>query len=102
MELCTSHAGGGCGALFGGGTINEIEAESGATLWRNSMSLIYRFSKLWLLTFATALLVLPTGLAQAVEIIFSASGSNAAAIQSTVDAFRSDFGNLNLNVILTG
>jgi hypothetical protein len=61
------------------------------------MSMIYRCPKLWLPTFATALLVLPAGQAQA-DSIFSASGANAAAIQSTVDAFRSDLGNLNLNV----
>jgi hypothetical protein len=40
----------------------------------------------------------PTGLAQAVEIVFSASGANAAAIQATVDAFRTDLGSLNPNV----
>jgi hypothetical protein len=61
------------------------------------MSMIYRCPKLWSLTFATALLVLPTGQAQA-DTIFSASGANAAAIQATVDAYRAALGILNANV----
>jgi len=32
------------------------------------------------------------------QIVFSASGANSAAIQSTVDAFRTDLGTLNANV----
>jgi hypothetical protein len=60
---------------------------------------IYPCAKLRLLMFATALVVLsPTGLAQALEITFSAAGSNAAQIQATVDAFRADLGTLNNNV----
>ena len=39
-----------------------------------------------------------TGLAQALEITFSASGPDAAAITPTVDAFRTDLGSLNANV----
>jgi hypothetical protein len=63
------------------------------------MSMIYPCAKLRLLMFATALVVLsPTGLAQALEITFSAAGSNAAQIQATVDAFRADLGTLNNNV----
>jgi hypothetical protein len=61
------------------------------------MSMTYRCPKLRLLTFATALLVLPTGLAQALEMTFSASGPDAAAIQATVDAFKADLGSLNPN-----
>jgi hypothetical protein len=61
------------------------------------MSITYRCPKLRLLTFATALLVLPTGLAQALEVTLD-SGANAAAIQATVDAFRTDLGTLNPNV----
>jgi hypothetical protein len=46
-----------------------------------------------------ALMVLcPTGLAQALEIT-QASGANAAAIQAAVDAFRTDLGDLNPNVV---
>ena len=48
----------------------------------------------------TALMLLsPTGLAQAVEIVFSASGPDAASIAATVDAFRTDLGSLNANVV---
>jgi hypothetical protein len=61
------------------------------------MSIIYHCPKLSLLTFATALLVLPTGQAQA-DTIFSASGANAAAIQAAVDAYRAALGTLNTNV----
>jgi hypothetical protein len=46
------------------------------------------------LTFAALVVLSPTGLAQA-EIIFSQSGANAAAIQATVDDFRTDLGTLN-------
>jgi hypothetical protein len=60
------------------------------------MSITYRCPKLRLLTFATALLVLPTGLAQALEVTLD-SGANAAAIQAAVDAFRADLGTLNPN-----
>ena len=60
------------------------------------MSMIYPCPKFQLLTFATALNVLsPTGLAQAQETTFSASGPDAAAISPSVDAFRSDLGNVN-------
>jgi hypothetical protein len=63
------------------------------------MSIIYPCPKFRLLMFATVLVVLsPTGLAQALEIIFSASGPDAAAITPSVDAFRSDLGSLNPNV----
>ena len=63
------------------------------------MSMIYPCPKFQLLTFATALIVLsPTGLAQAQETTFSASGPDAAAISPSVDAFRSDLGNVNPNV----
>jgi len=61
--------------------------------------MIYPCPKFQLLTFATALIVLsPTGLAQAQETTFSASGPDAAAISPSVDAFRSDLGNVNPNV----
>jgi hypothetical protein len=49
------------------------------------------------LTFAALVVLSPTGLAQA-EIVFSAFGANAAAIQTTVDDFRADLGSLNPNV----
>jgi hypothetical protein len=61
------------------------------------MSMIYPCPRFGLL-FATALVVLsPTGLAQA-QVVFSGSGPNAVAITPSVDAFRSDLGNLNPNV----
>jgi hypothetical protein len=64
------------------------------------MSMNYPCRKLRLLTFATALVVLsPTGLAQAIGISFFASGPDAVAITPAVDAFRSDLGNLNPNVV---
>jgi hypothetical protein len=48
----------------------------------------------------TALMVLsPTGLAQALGISFFASGPDAASIAATVDAFRTDLGSLNANVV---
>jgi hypothetical protein len=49
------------------------------------------------LTFAALVVLSPTGLAQA-EIVFSAFGANAAAIQTTVEDFRADLGSLNPNV----
>ncbi len=39
----------------------------------------------------------PTVPSQAVTIIYSAAGANAAAIQATVDSFRADLGTLNPN-----
>jgi hypothetical protein len=63
------------------------------------MSIIYPCPKLRLLMFATALVVsAPAGLAQALGISFFASGPDAAAITPSVEAFRSDLGNLNPNV----
>lgn len=50
-----------------------------------------------LISVATALLVLPS-IARAIPLLFSSAGANAAAIQSTVDAFRTDLGSLNSNV----
>jgi hypothetical protein len=65
------------------------------------MSMIYPSPKLRLLMFATVLVALsPTGTTQALEFqTFGASGANAAAIQATVDAFRSDLGSLKPNVV---
>ena len=49
-----------------------------------------------------AMIVLPVGIgpiaADAAPIVFFASGNNPAAIQVTVDAFRTDLGTLNPNV----
>ena len=50
-----------------------------------------------------AMIVLPVGIgpiaADAAPIVFFASGNNPAAIQATVDAFRTDLGALNSNVV---
>ena len=64
------------------------------------MSITYPCPKLPLLMFATALAVsAPTGLAQALSLSFFASGPDAAAITPTVNAFRTDLGSLNPNVV---
>jgi hypothetical protein len=64
------------------------------------MSITYPCPKLPLLMFATALAVsAPTGLAQALSISFFASGPDAAAITPAVNAFRTDLGSLNPNVV---
>ncbi len=49
------------------------------------------------LVFGTAL-ACATAMAQAAPLVFSAEGPNAAAIQSTVDAYRTSLGALNSNV----
>ncbi|NDP47210.1 MAG: hypothetical protein GZ085_02255 [Sulfuriferula multivorans] len=48
--------------------------------------------------FSAALFCAAAG-AQAVPIVLSASGANVAAIQSTVESFRSSLGMFNLNVV---
>jgi len=64
------------------------------------MSITHPCPKLRLLMFATALAVsAPTGLAQALSISFFASGPDAAAITPAVNAFRTDLGSLNPNVV---
>ena len=51
------------------------------------------------LTFAALVVLSPTGTTQALVFqTFGASGPNAVAITPSVDAFRSDLGNLNPNV----
>ena len=45
-----------------------------------------------------AVLACSAAVVQAVPVLFSAAGSNASAIQGTVDAFRTSLGTLNLNV----
>lgn len=49
------------------------------------------------LALTLALLMLPAASAQAAPVVFSAGGANAAAIQATVDSFRSALGPLNPN-----
>jgi hypothetical protein len=46
-----------------------------------------------ILTFA-----IPMGTPSAATVVFSASGANPAAVQTTVDAYRTDLGTLNANV----
>ncbi|MGZ5504635.1 MAG: PEP-CTERM sorting domain-containing protein [Chthoniobacterales bacterium] len=55
----------------------------------------FRFGR-WIALCAVLSLVIPS-IARA-HVTFSASGANAAAIQATVDAFRSSLGTLNANV----
>lgn len=51
--------------------------------------------------FGTMTMIMLTSMASATAVVRSAAGANAAAIQATVDQFRTDLGSLNANTATT-